>query len=263
MPRPILKLFGAIFALGCVLPGGRAEAYPNAVIFAPSGEAKAQGDVSVLMYTAYFGGSPLTWAGLNVGILPTFAYGGSGLSFGGMEVGLDVISMAGLTPANKPVFNAKAQLLQESGLVPSVALGLANLAFSAMDTSLSATYAVATKTLSWSEIPLGRITLGGGLALAGSPAAFRATLPFSGPSQGFLMGGYESPAWGPLYAAVDHIGGVSELGSTNVGLNVLLNPGTYLGLGYTMGNDRSLDPADAVYLYLSSAWSMFGQQGGR
>ncbi|GEM_PF-4004933 len=263
MPKSLLKLFGAVLALGCALPVGGAQAYPNAVVFSPSGEAKPLGDASVLTYIAYFGGSPLTWAGMNVGIMPTFAYGNTGLSFGGLEVGLDLISMAGLVPANKPVFNAKAQLLQESGMVPSVALGLADLAVSTLDTSLNATYAVATKTLSWGDLSLGRVTLGGGVALPGSPAAFRATKPFSAPSQAFVLGGYESPAWGPAYAAIDHIGGVSELGSTNLGLNFLVNSGTYLGLGLTMGNDRSAVPPDAAYVYLASAFSLLDKTGGR
>ena len=263
LTKTVFQNVGSVIALVGALHAGAAHAYPNAVIFAPSGEAKPLGDASLLAYTAYYGGSPLTWAGMNLGLLPAFAYGNSGLRFGGLEVGLDLISMAGLTPANKPVFNAKAQLLQETDALPSLALGLSDLAPASLDASLNATYAVATKTLAWGDLPLGRVTLGGGVALAGSPTLFSATSPFSIPSSGFLMGGYESPSWGPAYLAIDHIGGISELGSTNVSLNLLVNPGTYLGLGYSMGNDRSLVPSDAAYLYLSSGWSLFGQKGAQ
>jgi hypothetical protein len=250
---PALALVGALHA-------GSAHAYPQAVIFAPSGEARSFGEASLITYTAYLDGSPLTWAGMNLGVLPAFAYGASGLSFGGLELGFDVISMAGLTPAHKPVFNAKAQLLKETEWAPSLALGLSDLAPSAMATSLNATYAAASKTLAWGALPLGRVTLGGGVALTDAPAVFAATAPFSGPSKGFLMGGYETPTWGPASLAADHVGGVSELGSTNLALNVLVTPGTTLGLGYTMGNDRAITPADAFYFYVSSGWKLLSKE---
>lgn len=253
--------FAALLAVA--LPTGSAFAYPNAIIFAPTGEAKPLGDASFLSYVAYFGGSPLTWVGMNVGVLPRLAYGDSGLAFGGLELGLDLISMAGLTPANKPVLNGKAQMLVESGLLPSIAVGLSGLAPGDPANSLNATYLSATKTLSWSDIPLGRLTLGGGFAMPGSPALFNATAPFTPPSQGFLLGGYESPAWGPASLAVDHVGGVSELGATTLGLNLQVNPGTFLGVGYTMGNDRAAVPPDAAYVYLSSAWSLLPAKEGR
>ncbi len=258
--QPFLKHVAAALALAGALQAGSALAYPHAVIFAPSGETRSFGEASLLTYTAYLGGSPLTWAGMNVGVLPAFAYGASGLSFGGLEVGFDVISMAGLTPALKPVFNAKAQVLKETGWAPSLALGLSDLAPGTMATSLNATYAAATKTLSWGALPLGRVTLGGGVALTDAPAVFAATAPFSEPSNGFLMGGYETPSWGPASLAVDHVGGVSELGSTNLALNVLVNPATTLGLGYTMGNDRTITPADAVYFYVSSGWNLIAKE---
>lgn len=259
-PRPAKLL---ALALAASLSAGTANAYPNSVIFAPTGEAKAQGEAAAFTYVAYFGDSPLTWAGLNVGLLPRVAYGDSGLEFGGLELGLDLIGMAGLTPAKKPVMNGKAQVLVENGPLPSVALGLSGFAVGDPALSLNATYLSATKTLSWGGQALGRVTLGGGLALAQAPGLFTATAPFSAPSQAFVLGGYESPAWGPATLAVDHIGGISELGATTLGLNLLVNPGTTLGLGYTLGNDRSAVPADAAYVFLSSGFSLFAAKGGQ
>ncbi|MNR82062.1 hypothetical protein D3C86_373880 [compost metagenome] len=257
----LAKRLVPVLALTVAMHAGSAHAYPNAVIFTPSGEAKAFGEASVLTYVAYFGDSPLTWAGINVGLLPRFAYGDTGLDFGGLELGLDLIGMAGLSPAKKPVMNGKAQLLVENGPLPSVAVGLSGFAVADPTLSLNATYLSATKTLAWSEHALGRITLGGGVSLARSQAVFTATTPFAAPSQAFVLGGYESPAWGPATFAVDHIGGISELGATTLGLNLLVSPGTYLGLGYTLGNDRSAVPADAAYVYLSSGFSLAAAKG--
>jgi hypothetical protein len=186
-----------------------------------------------------------------VGVAPSFSYGGSGLSFGGLEVGVDVASQAGANPGVKPLLNAKAQVLVENGLWPSLAAGFWGFAPATPARSLNLAYLAGTHALSWNGLALGRLTLGAGQAFPGAPDVFTATGPVPAGSTATLMGGYEFPAWGPFALAVDHISGVSDLGGTNVALNLQLGAGTFLGLGYTMGNDRA-HPADSVFAYLFS-----------
>jgi hypothetical protein len=245
-------LFGLSALLaGCLATAGPAVAYPNSVVFTPTGEAKAAGQSGTFLYTAYFGGNPWTWAGVNVGLAPSVAYGASGLSFGGLEVGVDVASQNGANPGVKPLLNAKAQLLVEGATWPSLATGFYGYAPLSPARSLNLAYAAATKGLSWNGASLGRLTLGAGHAFPGAPDMFTATGPVPAGSQAVVMGGYELPAWGPFSLAADHISGVSDLGGTNVVLNIELSHGTYLGLGYTFGNDRA-QPYDSVYAYLFS-----------
>ncbi|MNX57963.1 hypothetical protein D3C86_887900 [compost metagenome] len=193
MRTPLLRATTLAAALATTLGAGAAHAYPNAVVFAPSGDVKGQGQATFLMSTGLYGGNPVAWQGVNVGLLPSLPYGASGLSFGGLEVGCDASSFVGQTPAIKLNFNAKLQLLSEQGAVPSVAVGTMQQALFTPERSLAMTYAALSKTLSWGETGLGRLTLGGGQNAPASPGLFTPSAPFSGASNGFVLAGYESP----------------------------------------------------------------------
>src|SRR5215212_4036384 len=91
-----MRLKYGIMALACVsLYGSAASAYPTSVIFAPTGDAKAAGDVGTLLYFSMILTKPvspgLCWFGADIGVLPKLKLGDSGLSFGGLEVGVDGI----------------------------------------------------------------------------------------------------------------------------------------------------------------------------
>jgi hypothetical protein len=249
------RLATLALATACTLGAGTAHAYPNAIVYAPSGDVKGQGQAALLMGTAFMNGNPVAWQGFNIGLLPTLAYGETGLSFGGLEVGADLGASQLLTPTLKAVFNAKAQLLTETGTVPSLSVGTMQNALLTPDKSLSMAYASLSKTLSLGETSLGRLTLGGGQNFPGT-GQFIPTAPFSAPSNAFLLAGYESPAFGPFYLALDHIGGVSEVGGTYVALNLQTVPGTYVGLGYTFCNDRSASNFDSALCYISTGWDV-------
>src|SRR4051794_9755842 len=92
-----MRIHYGLVAFTCVaLVGRAASAYPTALIFAPTGDAKAAGDVGMLSYTSlnfapsFSAGS--SWFGADVGVLPRIPLGSSGLSFGGLEIGFDWIN---------------------------------------------------------------------------------------------------------------------------------------------------------------------------
>lgn len=261
--RTSLLRLATLAVAACALGAGSAQAYPNAVVFAPTGDAKGQGQATLLMATGLYGGNPVAWECVNVGLLPSIPYGSSGLTFGGLEVGCDASSFVGQTPAIKVNLNAKLQLLSESGAVPSVAVGTMQQAFFTPDRSLGMTYAALSKSLGWGETSLGRLTIGGGQNAPGAPGLFTPTAPFGGSSTGFVMAGYESPCLGPCYLAVDHLGGVSEVGGTYASLNLQTVPGTYASLVYALSNDRSTTSGDSVWFCLSANWDALKALGGR
>ncbi|HEY9898822.1 MAG TPA: hypothetical protein V6D00_06535 [Pantanalinema sp.] len=263
MRTPFLLRATLAALAACALGAGSARAYPNAVVFAPSGDVKGQGQAAFLMAAGLYGGNPVTWEGFNVGLLPSMAYGESGLSFGGLEVGCDASSFVGQTPAIKVNFNAKLQLLCETGLVPSLAVGTMQHALFTPERSLKMTYASLSKTLNWGETGLGRLTLGGAQNAPAAADLFVPTAPFDASSKGCLMAGYESPAFGPCYLAVDHVGGISEVGGTYAALNLQTGPGTYAGVVYALSNDRSVVGGDSVWFYISAGWDTLKAFSGR
>ena len=112
--------------IGLLTLPATAFGYPTAVVFTPTGEAKALGDVGLLAYTATNlspSVSPASsWFGVEGGLLPQWKYGASDLAFGGLEVGFDLI-----TPFDgivKPVMNAKLGFVTEGTYSPSVAVGI-------------------------------------------------------------------------------------------------------------------------------------------
>jgi hypothetical protein len=244
----------AISLTALLLGSSNALAYPTAVIFAPNGDAKALGDVSAFVYTSSLKIPKLpltagtTWVGMEIGVLPSFEYGSSGLSFGGLEVGADLLSqdLAGTADAYiKPLFSAKLSLLAESEVLPSVGVGIMDVAPGKWERSLSFAFGSMSKTLQFGDMSLGRLTLGLGGSLGDfdddpykdTLSNFYGTAPFSKGARAALLGGYESPMFGPFYFAVDHIGGYSEVSSTNVALLFTPSEGAYLAVGSYFGSD--------------------------
>ena len=236
-----------------VLGSGTAAAYPTSVVFAPTGEAKAFGDVSPLLYTSMALTSPIgttpgtNWACIEVGVLPRFEYGG-GVFFGGLEVGANLIASDLLESGRdyvKPVFDAKLHILVEKGWLPHVAVGIMEVNPFRMNRSLNLTYVSLTKTLQLGETSYGRLTLGLGGALGDFSSdhdkdafpTFYGTKPFSKDSRAAMILGYESPAFGPFSIGIDHIGGVSEVSTTNVALNLAPVDGAVVGVGGWFGSD--------------------------
>jgi hypothetical protein len=242
-------------ALGLLALPSSALAYPTSVVFTPTGEAKAIGDIGLLGYSATNlspGVSPgSSWFGIEAGLLPQWAYGASGAAFGGLEVGFDLI-----TPFNrvaKPVFNAKLGLVTEAIYTPSWAVGVMEITPTLP--SMNFIYASVTKTLRASPdaFSFGRITLGYGLAL-GDRSTFNGTAPFTN-ARSAWMACYESPQlFDRVGLAVDYLGGSSEISDTYVGVTLALTPTTTVSAGSFFDNDRAVRSAtyDGVFVYLTT-----------
>jgi hypothetical protein len=246
------------FTLGVALgAGSSAAAYPSAVVFAPSGDAKAFGTVGALVYTSLpyrpVLGPGVSWAGTNVGVAPAVAPGSRGFGIGGLELGVDAINpflYPGEPARVKPVFNAKLQLAIEQGWLPDVAAGAMEVAPTGHSQNVG--YVSTTKTVATGARAYGRVTLGLALSFTRDPNLFRATPPFEGTPL-FLFAGYESPPLGPLSVAIDHVGGVSEVGGTNVALSFTPVEGVTWAIGAFFGNDRGREDTtyDGLFTYLA------------
>lgn len=239
-----------------------ALAYPTSVVFAPTAESKDLGGIGGFAY----GAAPVSpapssftvapWFALQAGILPK-AKLGSGYTFGGAELGLDAFGPGDGT--YKPVLNGKLSLYKQAGWVPSVGVGFMQFAPGALDKSLNLGYVALTEavTVGKNDFSIGTFTLGYAHSFAQRTAAgaepiFHGTPPFSFGARGGLVLGYTSPSIGPVSFAVDHVGGYSEVSTTN--LAVFVNPVSwaYIGAGYAFANDRS-----ATYR-VDSAFAMVG-----
>jgi hypothetical protein len=248
-----------LLTLGLVIFPATALGYPTSVVFTPTGEAKAMGDVGLLAYSAT-NLSPRvspssSWFGFEAGLLPQWKYGGSELSFGGLEIGLDLITPFG--DVAKPVLNAKLGLVTEGTYSPSVAVGVMEI--SPWLPSMNYVYASATKTLRASSdaFSYGRITLGYGVD-TGSRAVFMGTAPFQN-TRSALMACYESPQLlDRIGLAVDYLGGASEISDTYVGVTFALTPVTTLAAGAFFDNDRSAAATtyDGFFAYLSTGFNV-------
>jgi hypothetical protein len=234
-------------------------AYPSAIIFTPTGEVKNLGQASFLAYTATFYGTPNSWNGGVLGLLPSWPYGDTGYGFGGLEIAVDAIDQRGLNPELKTVVSPKLQLLLEREYTPSVSVGIYGLSPWIPSRGLNFTYVVGTKTLSFHDIPLGRITAGIGQGLEGSPDVMLGSFPFNKDANTGLLAGYESPMIGSFYFAFDHSGGISELGSTNAALNYQLSPNNFMGLGATYINDPTASNNVSPFVYFSSTFEPIKQ----
>jgi hypothetical protein len=241
-----------------------ASAYPSAVVFAPSGEARSLGCAGTFLYTGVLyrprvapGGS---WAGTNVGVAPAFGYAASGVGFGGLEIGVDAINpfvYPGETAFVKPVFNAKVQLLTENAWLPNTAVGAMEIAPTRHSQDVG--YVSMTKTLAYDEHSYGRVTLGLGLSVTRDPLVFRATSPLEGTGL-FPIVGYESPSFGPVTFAIDHVGGVSEVSGTNFALALAPLRGVTWSVGGFFGNDRRQEATtfDGLFTYLAVSFRVIG-----
>jgi len=257
------RLFGATVSI-CVFgtlasAPSSAGAYPTAVVFSPTGEAKPAASIGLLAY-ASTNLSPAispgaTWFGIQVGVLPQVDYG-KGLKFGGLEVGFDTISPYGAIV--KPVLNAKLGFVTEGTYSPAVAAGIMQI--SPALASMNFVYLSATKTLQFGgegSTSFGRVTLGLGLS-TGSRAQYNGTFPFVD-SRAALMLAYETPLLAKRVGlVVDHLGGASEISSTYVGPTLVIVDGTNLGAGAYFANDRSNPAAtyDGFFGYLTTAFDM-------
>jgi hypothetical protein len=248
----------AAVAIGAVLGvSSSASAYPSAVVFAPSGEARGLGSVGTFLYTGMLYRPQVapgaSWMGANVGVAPAFGYAASGVGFGGFEIGIDAINpfvYPGETAYVKPVFNAKLQIFTENAWLPNTAIGAMEIAPTRHSQDVG--YVSMTKTLGTDERSYGRVTLGLGLSFTGDPNVFRATPPFEG-TRLFPIAGYASPPFGPVAFAIDHIGGASEVSSTNVALNLTPLRGVTWSVGGFFGNERQREGTtyDGLFTYLA------------
>ncbi len=245
-----------LLTLGLLIFPATALAYPTSVVFTPTGEAKAMGDVGLLAYSAT-NLSPRvspssSWFGFEAGLLPQWKYGGSGLSFGGLEIGLDLITPFG--DVAKPVLNAKLGLFTEGTYSPSVAVGVMEI--SPALPSMNYVYASATKTLRASAdvFSYGRITLGYGVD-TGSRAAFMGTAPFQN-TRSALMACYESlQLLDRIGLAIDYLGGASEISDTYVGVTFALTPVTTLAAGAIAAPPRPPTMDSSRTYRLDSTWA--------
>lgn len=271
-----MRIKYGLIGFACIaLTSRAAEAYPTAVIFAPTGEAKPAGDVGALIYTymlfAPAVGGGQAWFGADVGVLPRIPLGDSGLSFGGLEIGFDAINTDLIGTADafvKPVFNLKLQLLAEYKWVPHIAVGMMQVDPFRTDPgnrSMNMFYGSLTKTIEVSGTSYGRVTLGlAGMAHKADPTLFYATAPFKKGAPFALLGGYESPAFGPVSLAVDYIGGVSEVSSTNVVVNLTPFDGATWGIGGLFGNDyKKANWYGGMFTYLYINWNVFKVFGSK
>jgi len=247
-----LVLPAVVLLLLVAQPAPPVFAYPSSVVFAPNGEVKALGEVGLFGYgslaLAPSAAPGVAWLGAQVGILPAFRYGRSGVSFGGMEVGVDLFNADLLGTPNayaKVLFNSKLQLVTESRWSPSASLGMMEVAPFRPERSMNFLYGALTKTLNIGGRSYGRLTVGIGWVantFIGDPFAataptFKGSWPFPASARLALLAGYETPAFGPVSFAVDHVGGVSEISSTNVVLNAALGKGLLWSVGGWFGND--------------------------
>jgi len=260
-----------MIAAACVeIHASTADAYPTSIIFAPTGDAKGGGDVGTLFYSSIYlkqlggvsGVAPgASWFGADFGVMPKIPLGSSGVSFGGLEVGFDAILFGDSDVPLKPVFNAKLQLLTETKYSPHVAFGLMEFDPFKLSRSMNMIYGALTKTIEINGTSFGRVTLGfSGMAnkffntTDKTKNAFYATGPFKESAQLAILGGYESPAFGPVSFALDYIGGVSEVSSANAVFSLTPIDGATWSVGASFGNDyerNNFFVAGITYLYVS------------
>ena len=271
--RPGTRLRRCGLVLVCLLLSSQMVlAYPTPVVFAPTADAAGLGDVSIFVYTSVSlrpsVGAGATWFGIQFGVLPRIPYGRSKVAFGGLELGIDGISvdLAG-TPAAfiKPILNAKLQLVTETKWSPAFAVGAMNIAPSRPERSLNLVYGSLTKSFATPKRDFGRVTLGLGVVTADVPhpddpygttfPLFYATPPFPRRSRLLLLLGYESPVWRRISFGVDHLGGVSELSSTNVAFHVTPIEGVIWSVGGYLGSDPR-NFYGGVFTYLVLNWNL-------
>lgn len=243
---------------------GRAAAYPTSIIFAPTGEVRRLGEVSHIGYVSMIA-SPraapgVSWFANEVGVLPLLPFGESGVSFGGLEVGIDAYNADLFATPNayvKPLVNAKVQLLTEHAWVPATAIGFITAPFQA-SRSQNALFFALTKSLDFGETKLGRVTLGLAHYYTNDRTVFYGSQPLFEDKHSGFIGGYESPALGRFSFAIDHVGGVGEINSTNAAISVTPFDGASVALGAFLANDRRTEQTriDGAFAAVFITWSV-------
>lgn len=250
--RILTSLFAGLCL--CLASATEAAAYPTGVVFAPSGYVADFGAASLYSYTGFYREGLNYWTGLQVGVLPGWApWGEGGPAFGGVEAGVDLIAGVGAVPLYKPIANVKVGLLAEGPWWPAIGVGFSNFAFTSVPNSLNAAYGSASRSLSLGGRELGTLTLGAMRVFPGDPAAFSPSPPFPAPYA--LLAGFVLPKLGPFGLGIDHVGGNSELSSTNLVLNLELVPGAGASIGYAFGHDRSVRSPDAIFTQVFADFS--------
>lgn len=247
--RSTLRLAGTLaaasgLALGLAAP---AQAYPSSLVFAPVGGVMPAWEGQMYTYNGFYQGGLNYWQGFQMGLWDGLQpWGEDGPSVGAVEAGVDIIAGIAI-PMYKPIANVKVGLISEGEMWPSVSVGFSNFAFMAPNDSLNAAYVVGSKELKLGNFVLGSATLGALRAFSGpgAGAAFTASAPLPAPYG--LLAGFALPPMGPFGLAIDHVGGTSELSSTNLVLNVALLPNTFTSIGYAIGHDRSAQDTDAIF----------------
>ena len=119
----------ALAVMVATLTARDAHAYPTAVVFAPTAESRDLAQVGGFLYVAADFATPGTVSfgkggGVEIGVLPTLKLGK--VELGGAEVGIDALSFGDQTL--KPVLNGKLTLIKQLGWVPSVGVGVMQVA---------------------------------------------------------------------------------------------------------------------------------------
>lgn len=221
-------LLAALLGLGLAAP---TDAYPTALINVPT--------AGVTPYKSYHFGlynyvqpsliptmeSPYLGMGsIAIGIVPYFDLA-PGVAAGALEVGVDgfypfpssLYPVSGAWPADGAPFMAqphvKLGLLQETDVLPGLALGTYFLGVPSLDYSANMLHASMTKWLTVQDWDLGQITVA---AFHGNPWALGTS------SNGLMAGYYRNLPWN-LYAMADYTTGSSQLSGANLALGYSVN----------------------------------------
>jgi len=239
-----------------------AQAYPSAVVFAPTAESRPLGKVGAFAYGATtvsptprkFSVAP--WFSVQGGVMPSIALG-NGIETGGAELGFDVLGPGDGT--YKPVLNGKLSLLKQVGWVPSIGVGFMQFAPTQMGSGLNMGYVSLTEAVvvgsKSKPTNLGSFTIGWGRSFMQAPSdpaapLYHGTFPFSFDSRNMPILGYTSPSFlsGMFSIGLEHISGYSEMSGNAVGLFFAPKEWVYIAAGSIFGNDRSAAyRADSVF----------------
>lgn len=242
-------LLAALTALGLSAP---AQAYPTALVNVPTAGVTPfrgyhfglynylQPSLIPTMDSPYLG-----MGSFSIGLVPFFDLA-PGVAAGGVEVGVDgfypfpsslyPVSDAWPTDGGpmlvQPHF--KLGLLQETDVLPGLAVGSYFLGVPDFTLSANVLHASVTKWVTWQDWDLGQFTV---TAYHGNPRALGAS------SNGLMAGYYRNLPWN-LYVMGDYTTGASQIGGTNLALGYSVNRTLSVTGGYFLsGRDGSENKA--------------------